>query len=255
MKLPERNLPWAIAWEGVVEIARSEGCRLSAYRDIAGIWTIGWGETEGVREGMQWTQRQADEQLALRIAEFAKGVRGLLKNPALPEELAAMVSLAYNIGLTAFARSSVRRAHERGDHLAAARAFALWNQATINGKRQPVRGLTLRRAREAALYLSAQQATRAAAPLDDVPDADVGRLLEMPAAEPESRMAASPIAQSGALSLVSGGVAAAAGVSSDVRDVAYGLGINPLLIVAVLAIAVGAVVLWQRIKQRREGWA
>lgn len=253
MKLPERNLPWAIAWEGVVEIARSEGCRLSAYRDIAGIWTIGWGETEGVREGMQWTQRQADERLCARIDAFAKGVSRLAVEP-LDCELAAMVSLAYNIGLEAFRRSTVLKAHNRGDSSAAARAFGLWNKATINGKLTAVPGLTRRRVREAAMYLSGGYSLAAEAN-DAISDHDFGQKVAMPAAEPESRMAASPIAQSGALSLVSGGVAAAAGVSSDVRDVAYGLGINPLLIVAVVAIAVGAVVLWQRIKQRREGWA
>ena len=44
-------------------IKQFEGCRLKAYRCPAGIWTIGWGETQGVVEGMVWTQARADEVL------------------------------------------------------------------------------------------------------------------------------------------------------------------------------------------------
>lgn len=47
--------------EGLVAINKSEGCKLKAYRDIKGVWTIGWGQTgEGIKEGVEWTQEQAD---------------------------------------------------------------------------------------------------------------------------------------------------------------------------------------------------
>jgi lysozyme len=41
-------------------IKDSEGCKLKAYKCPAGIWTIGYGQTKGVKEGMVWTQQQAD---------------------------------------------------------------------------------------------------------------------------------------------------------------------------------------------------
>lgn len=250
MKLPDRNLAWPIAWRAVEEIARSEGCRLRAYRDVAGVWTIGWGETEGVTPIMVWTQEQADRQLCVRLREFDEGVHALLTRPATSYQFGAMVSLAYNIGLAAFARSSVLAAHNRGDFLSAARAFALWNKATINGRKQVVAGLTARRAREAALYLEGNSAS-----LDTISPEHTGAAIDMPAADPESRMAGSPIAQSGAVSIATGGLAAASSFSTDIREISWGFGVDPLLVVAAVAIGVGAVVLWQRYKQRREGWA
>lgn len=250
---PNPNLAWPIAWPAVLEIARSEGCRLQAYRDVAGVWTMGWGHTQGVREGMRITQVQADALFVADLTEFADGVSRLLRRPAGPRQLGAMVSLAYNIGLAGFARSTVLKAHNRGDAESAARAFALWNKARVGGVLRVVAGLTARRAREAALYLA--PAPEARPPLDAVPERAAGAVMDMPAAEPESRLAASPIAQSGAVSIATGGLAAASSVSADVREIAWGFGIDPIMVVAVVAIAVGAVVLWQRHKQRRLGWA
>ncbi|MBL8464310.1 MAG: lysozyme [Thauera sp.] len=251
--LPNSALHWPIIWPGVVEVARSEGCRLRAYRDIAGVWTIGWGETENVRPGDVMTQDEADRLLCARLGEFAQNVEALLARPATPHQLAAMVSLAYNVGLAGFARSSVLRAHNAGNALAAARAFGLWNKARVRGVLEEVRGLTARRAREAALYLSRDSSYHP--PLDALPDAAAGAMADMPAAEPESRMAASPIAQSGAVSMATGAIAMASATSADVRAVATGLGIDPLLVVAAVALIVGAVVLWNRYRQRHEGWA
>jgi len=147
----------------------------------------------------------------------------------------------------------VLRAHNAGNALAAARAFGLWNKARVRGVLEEVRGLTARRAREAALYLSRDSSYHP--PLDALPDAAAGAMADMPAAEPESRMAASPIAQSGAVSMATGAIAMASATSADVRAVATGLGIDPLLVVAAVALIVGAVVLWNRYRQRHEGWA
>lgn len=150
--LPNRKLPWPVIWPAVEEIARSEGCRLVAYRDIADIWTIGWGHTKGVKAGDAISQEEADKQLLDELHRVAEGVIALLTRDASTWQFGAMVSLAYNIGLRAFAQSSVLRAHNAGDFATAQRCFGLWNRATINGKRQEVAGLTARRAREAALY-------------------------------------------------------------------------------------------------------
>jgi len=251
--LPNRALDWPIAWAGVEEVARSEGCRLRAYRDITGVWTIGWGETEGVTEGMVWSRAEADLRLCARLGEFSRGVRARLTRAATANQLAAMVSLAYNIGLAAFGRSSVLAAHNRGDDLAAARAFGLWNKARVDGVLREVRGLTARRAREAALYLAA--APESLPPLDAVPEELAGGVIDMPEPEPESRLAASPIAQGGVASMVTGGLAAASSASGSVREISWGLGVDPLLILAAVAVVAGAVVLFWRNKQRRDGWA
>lgn len=129
-----------------------EGCRLVAYRDIVGVWTIGWGETLGVSEGMQWTQERADTVLRRRVEHFMLAT--LSRCPALhlepPGRLAACTSLAYNIGIGAFAASSVCRKTMRQDFAGASDSFLLWNKA---GGRV-VAGLARRRRAERSLYLS-----------------------------------------------------------------------------------------------------
>jgi lysozyme len=129
-------------------VAKFEGCRLRAYQDIVGVWTIGHGETLGVVPGMVWTQEQADSALRRRLIYFMSGV--LARCPGLSgNRLVACVSLAYNIGLGAFGASSVCRLAKRGEFNAAAEKFLLWNKA---GGRA-VRGLTIRRTAERDLFL------------------------------------------------------------------------------------------------------
>lgn len=133
-------------------VKRFEGCRLSAYKCPAGIWTIGWGETLGVKEGDVWTQQQADAVLRQRAGQFMlatlKRCPQLLHEP--PERLAACTSLAYNIGTGAFGASSVCRKTNRREFAGAADAFLLWNK----GGGRILRGLTLRRRSERLTYLT-----------------------------------------------------------------------------------------------------
>jgi len=135
----------------VVELLKKfEGCSLVAYQDIVGVWTIGYGETLNVRQGMVWTQEKADSELSRRALYFLLIV--LQKCPQLhlepPERIAACVSLAYNIGLGAFGVSSVKRYTMLQEYERAAKSILLWNKA---GGRI-VRGLTLRRQLEKIKY-------------------------------------------------------------------------------------------------------
>jgi GH24 family phage-related lysozyme (muramidase) len=237
MKLPNIDLKWPIAWNAVQEIARSEGCRLSAYRCSAGVPTLGWGETRGVKMGDTITQAEADRRFCESLTEFTEGVKAMLTRDASANELGALVSLAYNIGLAGFKRSTVLREHNAGNFQSAARAFALWNQA--GG--QVLAGLTARRAREAALYLT--------------PDDGIERTPMAQQIEPESSLSSSPIAQSGMISIIGGVAAAMSAVVQPVKEFADGLGIEPGLVIGIIAVIVGFIVIEQRKKQRKEGWA
>ena len=97
--------------EAIKLIKGFEGCRLVAYLCPAGVWTIGWGETCGVKDGDIWTQQQADAVLRQRVGQFMLAT--LKRCPQLHLEplgrLAACTSLAYNIGVGAFGASSVCR--------------------------------------------------------------------------------------------------------------------------------------------------
>jgi len=237
MTLPDKNLDWPIAYDAVLEIARSEGCRLKAYRCPAGVPTIGWGHTGGVKMGDTCTQEQADAWFSIDLSVYADGVQRELKRDASDNELGAMVSLAYNIGLHGFAKSTVLKRHNEGDRQSAARAFALWNKARINGVLQVVDGLTSRRAREAALYLS-----------DDS--------QPMPQeVEPESSLKKSPIAQASTAAVLATVLGTLSESTETGQAVALALGIQPVYGVLLAVLWSGGVSLYQRIKQRREGWA
>lgn len=138
-------------------VEQFEGLRLTAYPDPGTgrvPWTIGFGSTtdeqgRAIAPGTTWTHERAEARFRTQLADFGKGVDRLLDGkPATASQKAAMVSLAYNIGLTAFARSTVLREHLAGNYAAAADAFSLW----VKSGGKPMPGLVKRRAAEAALY-------------------------------------------------------------------------------------------------------
>ncbi|WP_339112296.1 lysozyme [Thioclava sp. GXIMD2076] len=134
----------------ITTIAPWEGKELRAYRDIVGIPTICFGETEGVKMGDVATEAECRTQLAKRVAQFEAEIRPCLPL-ILPERTrAAFISAAYNIGSHGFCRSSMSRRALAGDLLGACDALLMWNKA---GGRV-VRGLTNRRKAERELCLS-----------------------------------------------------------------------------------------------------
>lgn len=150
MSLKSEALAHAVAL-----IREFEGCRLEAYPDPGtggDPWTIGWGATgAGIRNGVRWTQAQADDRLAADVERFMTGVVRSIdagKAKPTPHELGALTSLAYNIGLGAFQASTLLRKYNTGDKVGAAAQFARWNRA---GGRV-MRGLTRRREAERAVF-------------------------------------------------------------------------------------------------------
>lgn len=251
-RLPNPSLAWPIVMAGVALIAQAETCRLKAYRCPAGVWTCGWGETDGVTPTTVWTQEYADSRFVESLTERRDQVLALCTLHPTDHQLAALVSLSYNIGVRGLAGSSVLKAHNKGDNQAAARAFALWNKARVNGVLQVLRGLTIRRAAEAALYLHPDPEE----PLEPMPQA----------VAPESPLVASPIAQGGAVTLATGALALLGDAGGQVAavkvtaDAAKSLATDTLGIPAgaflpLVLLVVGAVVVWQRHKQRVGGWA
>lgn len=251
---PNAGLPWPIGYDtGVVPIAQDEGCRLKAYRCIAGRWTCGWGETDGVGPNTQWTQDYADERFCESLTERTGKVRDLCQVEPTRHQLSALVSLSYNIGIEGLAGSTVLRAHNRGDHAAAARAFALWNKFRnpATGRLEVSNGLTARRAREAALYLRE----------DDAPQ------LAMPqAVAGESSLTTSPIAQGGAVTAGAGVLTVVSQAGDQLGTVGASvkaakafatetLGLPSDWFLPALLFGVGALILWHRSKQRGQGWA
>lgn len=209
-------------------------------------WTIGWGFTKGVTLGSRLSPEMGDARLADELREYVDGVQRALTRPANENQLAACVVLAWNIGIAAFARSTVCKAHNRGDFEAAARAFSLWNKA--GGRVMP--GLTRRRHAEAALYLKPVLTTV------EMPGLPLQDQQVMPQrVDPESNMFRSRIVQGGTAAGTVSALTLAAEGARAVGDIRYSLGDWLPYIALTVVVAAAAIIVWERLKQRRGGWA
>lgn len=115
-------------------------------------WTIGWGTTgPDVKRGVTWTQQQCDDRFTQDLNKFAQRVAAIIGGAATTQpQFDAMVSFAYNVGTGNLTKSTLLKMHKAGDFAGAANEFGKWNKAA--GK--VMKGLTRRRAAEAALYKS-----------------------------------------------------------------------------------------------------
>ncbi len=137
---------------GLDLIKRFEGCKLKAYQDAVGIWTIGYGHTgPNVHDGLTITQKQADDILAQDVGRFASGVAANVRVSLTQSEFDALVSFAFNVGLGAFKTSTLLRLlNDNADRNVVASQFLRWNKAGD----KVLEGLTKRRNAEKALFLS-----------------------------------------------------------------------------------------------------
>lgn len=128
-----------------------EGLRLYAYRDVVGVWTACYGETAGIKPGMKFDKATCDNLLVDSLVKHEQGMRTCLTAPdALPIKVyVADLSLAYNVGVGAFCKSSIAVMQNAGQITASCERFPLYNKAGGN----VVKGLVARRAAERKLCL------------------------------------------------------------------------------------------------------
>lgn len=131
-----------------------EKCKLAAYLDPKRRWTIGWGHTgPEVHGGLTWTQDQADVALIEDLLTAEKCVNTSVRLKLSQGQFDALVCLVYNIGVGAFAASTIRRMLNLGDTVGAGKQFKRWNKVTMeDGTVEVSAGLTLRRAAEFGLF-------------------------------------------------------------------------------------------------------
>lgn len=231
-------MPKLINAAGLRLVKDFESCRTEAYQDMVGVWTIGYGHTEGVKEGDTITLNKAHTLLSEELEDYAVDVAFACTSKPNDNELAAMTSLAYNVGITGFRKSTVLKCHNRGDKDAAARAFAMWNKA--GGK--VVKGLSRRRAAEAALYLT---------PADGE--------LEMPQqVDGEKPMTSSIQINAGTAAAATSAMGVLAQIAQSFKDIQEGFGVYlPYIAVGAACVAAiaGCVVVIERLRQRKRGEA
>lgn len=136
--------------KGLSLIKQFEACKLEAYRCPAGIWTVGFGSTEGVYDGMRITMGEALRRLQDHLLPLELQIEHLVKAPLSQSAFDALCCLTYNIGIGAFEHSTLLQRLNAGDHAGAADQFLVWDR--VRGA--PCPGLARRRQAERALFLS-----------------------------------------------------------------------------------------------------
>lgn len=139
-----------ISNDGINLIKNFEGCRLTAYRCPAGVWTIGYGHTgKDVKEGLKITKEQAEELLKKDLKSFELSVNNCIKIPLTQGQFDALVSFSYNVGTGALRNSTLLKLLNQGKIESAAKEFDKW----VNAGGKKLSGLVKRRKAEKELFL------------------------------------------------------------------------------------------------------
>ncbi len=148
--------------QGINLIKSFEGLRLSAYRDVAGIWTIGYGSTryhdgKPVKPGDKLAdEQQADALFSNTLSQYEDAVNQDVKVPLTQSQFDALVSFTYNEGTGALKESTLLKKLNEKDYHGAADQFPVWNKITSpqTGEKEACTDLSVRRRQERQLFLS-----------------------------------------------------------------------------------------------------
>lgn len=133
---------------GLALIKRFEGFAAKAYLCPAGVWTIGYGHTKGVKAGDTCTEAEAEQFLRDDAGSAERPVKSLVRVPLNQNQFDALVSFTFNLGGGNLASSTLLRKLNSADYIGAALEFPRWNKA--GGK--VLQGLVRRRKAEADLF-------------------------------------------------------------------------------------------------------
>lgn len=212
--------------EGIALIKQWEGLKLDAYKDIGGVWTIGYGHTRTAKPNMRITETEAETLLRQDLYTFEMAVIACVHVHLTDNQFAALVSWAYNVGAEAMRKSTLIRKLNDGDYASVPAELAKWTK--VKGK--TVRGLANRRAAEAGLWARGDYVVSR----DTTPD--------------DGLTAAQAATQTGtgraAMTVGAAGVAATVAQHSDLLVALGALG--PIVGVALIVVAAGLFVLWRK---------
>ena len=133
-------------------VKKYEGLYLKAYLCPAGIPTIGYGHTQGISLGMTCTGEQADEWLENDFFMAKNDVKAVVKVPLTDNQLGALASFVFNLGVRKLIQSTLLKKLNAGDYQGTAQEFDKWVFAA--GKK--LNGLIARRAAEKELFLQGE---------------------------------------------------------------------------------------------------
>ena len=137
---------------GIELLKHFEGCELKAYQDSVGVWTIGYGHTKGIYEGLEITQSEAEKMLIDELPEYEGYITDKIVPRLQQHEYDALVCWVYNLGPTNLSSSTMLKKLNAGEFKEVPFQMKRWDKA--GG--QPLLGLTRRRNAEALLFKGEQ---------------------------------------------------------------------------------------------------
>jgi len=135
---------------GIELIKECEGLKLKAYRCPAGVLTIGYGHTAGVKRGDVITAKQAEQFLKDDLAWAEECVEQNVIVAITDNQFSALVSFVYNVGPGAFKKSTLLKLLNQNKTGRASLEFVKWNKAGGVA----LAGLTKRRIKEMNLFIT-----------------------------------------------------------------------------------------------------
>lgn len=145
-----------ISDKGIGIIKEFEGFRSSAYKCSAGVWTVGYGSTvingDKVKACDKVSREEAERLLRVEANRLAGELKKIILVPLNQNQIDALISFTYNIGLSAFSKSTMLKLINAKEFNAASFQFDRWNKA--NGRVLP--GLVARRNKEEELFTSSK---------------------------------------------------------------------------------------------------
>lgn len=255
---------------GLALVREFEGNKPKAYLDPVGIITVGVGHVvlpkDHIKLGQVISNERVDSLLRDDLAQAEQGVENALAEDVTDNQFAACVSLAFNIGVSGFRKSSIAKFINAGDVILAADRFLLYNRA----KGKTLAGLTRRRKAERALYLTEDEDGAELAPVAEPAETTTEKVItttttETPNATVEKKSIVSTIvgnehvktiasegvtklATKATTALTAGSTASATGGSITGKTWLIVLSI----VMAVGAIAVVIFVLWHKSSKEKE---
>ena len=117
-----------ISKNGLDLIKHFESLQLKAYKCSANVWTIGYGHTKNVKEGDRICEDQANCFLMQDLYSVERAIIRLVKVKLNQNQFDALCSLIFNIGISAFNKSTLLAKLNNGDYVGAAEQFRRWNK-------------------------------------------------------------------------------------------------------------------------------
>ncbi len=138
-------------------IQEFEGFREQAYIDTDGTPVIGYGlsKVDGrkIQLGDRISVTKADAALRKQVLHLQEQIKSMVKVKLNSNQLSALISFAFNVGIHGVKRSTLLKKLNAGDYVGAANEFPRWNKAHVRGQLVPLAGLTRRREAEKQLFL------------------------------------------------------------------------------------------------------